>query len=201
MIGAGRGRCDHVEISPVDPDEVSSLLQNRLLFAADAQGGDAAELKARRHDFLCGAVDGKLAGGIEVERDGMFFAVLGLRGPGHVGCWTRHYIQIGGQRGSHERQRDGDAGGFELINRPGGQHLQLALLHCGDLLRFVADDAVRFAVDANQATELLRGSGPVTGRIVGKVIGHRPDAEIRTVCNQWNGGRTKILGHGAGESE
>jgi hypothetical protein len=119
----------------------------------------------------------------------------------HVGCRTRHYIEIGGQRGSHEGQRDGNACGFELVDRASGQHLQLALLHGGDLLRFVADDAVRFAVDANQARERLRSAGPVAGDVVGEVVGHRPHTEIRTVGDERDRGRTEILGHRGGEPE
>ena len=52
------------------------------------------------------------------------------------------------------------------------------------------------AIDPNQAGHRLRRSRPVLGWHIGELVGHRPDAEVRVVGDQWDRRRSMERGLG-----
>ena len=86
---------------------------------------------------------------------------------------------------------------FEIIDRAGGQNLQIFLWEgrrlipqeCGSRLWISSDQAIVLAIDTDRAGQRLLGARPVPGGVIGQPIGARPDAEVGIMSDQGHCGR------------
>src|SRR6185312_9186204 len=98
----------------------------------------------------------------------------------------------------HESKLDADAVIFKIVDRAGRLDIERELMHRRDLA-INAHEAITRAVDADHARQRLRLAGPVLGRSVREMVGHRPNAEIWIDGNQRHGWGAESLGGKAGK--
>src|SRR5580658_7698594 len=75
----------------------------------------------------------------------------------------------------------------------GGRDRPGDLLHGGNLVGIAAHESPRLAIDAHDAGKRLRAARPVSSVGFGKIVGGRPDTEIRIVRDQGRS-RNPLLG-------
>ena len=188
------GGANHVEITPIDAKIVAGLFKNGLLLRAQTKDLDVIEAVAGPGDWFIHRVDGNLRAGVEIDLDFMGPRVSGPSGPGEIGDGPGEDVEIVGEGGREEREGEMDVGSCELKGGVGGKDLERGLRESGQLFGIAAHNAIRFAIDAHQAAKGLHRTGPVASGLIGEVVGGRPDAEVRIVCDKRNGGRAEVGG-------
>ena len=203
-VGEGAGRVlrgGGIEIAPVDAQVVAGFRQQRLLLRAEPEQVAFGEAVAAPDDFLRQVVDCEMRRDIEVELDLMRLAVGGVELDVDDGQGTREQIEVVGQGGRGEGERQYDAGALEAGNGAGGQDIEIDLGQGGDIgvneAEFAAEEAVGRAVNADEAAERMGRAGPMSGVVGGELVGQRPDAEVGIVNGERHGWRSEV-GHGGG---
>ena len=187
-------RHTQVEIAPVDTEVVARAVEHLLITRADVEQGEAAVLRASPGDRLVVGIDSDATVYIEQEIDLVTAAVGGLDSPCEIGDGAREQIEVLGKGGREELDSQADPASLKDVGGAGGLHVERVLLHRRDSSRIGTHITVGDAIDSHEAGEGLLGARPVSRGIVGKMVRHRPDAEIRIVRDERNGGRAGLLG-------
>ena len=116
--------------------------------------------------------------------------------PGDVGHGPGQHVQVVRQQRREERQGECDAAGLEAVDRARRRHFQGGLGHGRHIRRVGADAAEGLAVNAGHPAEAVVGAGPVADLCPGQGVAEGPGAEIRVMCDKWNGGWAEWQGHG-----
>ncbi len=124
---------------------------------------------------------------IQQQRHVMRLAVVARHLPGQIRNRPRQQIHILRKGRREKRQRQRNARTVEAIDRVRGSDRQTGLSKRRRLLREIAHIAIALSVNANQPRQRLRRSGPMTRGPIGKLVVHRPDAEVRIMRHQRHG--------------
>src|SRR5215469_13518437 len=125
----------------------------------------------------------------------MFLAVARHDAPSDVRQRAREYLQIVRYRGREECQRYVYPGALEVVDSARGQHLDIGLQQCVGGRRAsastgrAASQVISLAVDSHGERESIRLARPMSSCRVRETIGRGPDAEVRIVRYERNGGR------------
>ena len=176
-----------IERAPFDAQVVAGPRQNLLLRGRCAQRRHCSELVTAHVHALVRRIHGQLRRSVELQLYFVRAGVCAVHFKANVGDRAREQIEVVGQRGRQEGQRQPHARSRELVARRGRRDLQAGLFERLQFRGFGAGEPIRRAVDADETGQRLRRAGPVARDAAGQLVAERPHAEVRVVRDERNG--------------
>jgi hypothetical protein len=169
---------------------------------AVVRGISPADLHATPRHPLVVSVHAPLAGGVQIDLNLRRLAVQpNVREP-HKRHGARQHVQVIRERRREELHRQPDALTRELVHGGRRQDAKRRLLERGHLAAGASGKSERVTVDPHHAAHGHGRSRPVRRPTVRQFVGRTPDAEVRVVNDEGNGGRTQgYVIHGQTEAQ
>ena len=150
-------------------------------------------MRVRPHEIQPEFVARQDRGNLDQELDRVASAVGARGGRGDVAYRPREKVRVRRKQRRGEADFETHALLLEAIGGPCRGDAQVLLRHRRNRLRFAANPAKHMPIDSRQSRERLRYLRPMAGEVSRQTVGHRPDAEVGIVSDEWNCRRTDGL--------